>query len=153
MEQPTEVFTSSYTQCTWFFVSSVAGTAGNCGNVCPKSEKDFSSSYPQSIYRCLLHCQSSLQHRGKAWRSTQEKKKVLTHNTVSLSPFTVKPQNAKPADRIPQTALQSDSGLLSFAAYQNYFHTIPAFFWCKIRCPFPSPSKRMDEWQVSASTL
>lgn len=59
-EEPTEVFTSSYTPCTWFFISSAAGTAGSCGKVYPKSEKDFSSSYPQSICRWLLHCQSSL---------------------------------------------------------------------------------------------
>lgn len=71
---------------------------------------------------------------------------MLTHNTVLLSPFIVMPQNAKPADRIPQTALQSGSRLLSFAAYQNDFHTIPAFFWYEIWCPFLSPSKRTAEW-------
>lgn len=128
--EPTEVFVFSYWQHICFFGSAVAGTAGSCGNARPKSEKDFSSSsYPQSTCRWLLHRQPRIRHRGKAWKSTQ--KKVLTHNAAPLPPFIAQPQNAKPADRIPQTALHSDSRLLSLAAYRNNSHTPPAFPWYK----------------------
>lgn len=102
------------------------------------------------FYTVNLVCNIMAKH-GKALM--RRKKKALTHSIVSLSPFIVKPQNAKPADRIPQTTLQSNSGLQSFAAYRNYFHTIPAFFQYKIQCPFLSPSRRTDEWQVSPSIL
>lgn len=95
------------------------------------------------FYSVSLVCNIVAKH-GRALRR-REKKKVLMHSTVSLSPFIVKPQNAKPADRIPQTTLQSNSGLLSFAAYQNYFHTIPAFFRYKLPCPFSLPLQ-MYSW-------
>lgn len=153
VEEPTEVFTSSYTQCTWFFILSVAGPAGNCGNA--QNLKRIYSLLTHRVstggfYTVNLVCNIMAKH-GRALM--RRKKKALTHSIVSLSAFIVKPQNAKPADRIPQTTLQSNSGLQSFAAYRNYFHTIPAFFQYKIQCPFLSPSRRTDEWQVSPSIL
>lgn len=146
MEEPTEAFTSRYTRCTWVFVSPEAGTAGSCGNVSPKSEKDFSSSHPQSIYRWLLHCQTSLQHRGEVWKETH----VSTSHCITVT-FTEKPQNANPADRIPQTTLQSNNTFMGVAASQLFSH-IPAFWGYKI--PFSPPSQHVDEQgqeQVSAS--
>jgi len=58
------------------------------------------------FYTISLACSITAKH-GRALK--KKKPKALTHNTASLSPRIAKPQNAKAADRIPQTALQSDS--------------------------------------------
>lgn len=60
------------------------------------------------FYTISLACSITAKHG----RALKKNPKALSHNTASLSPRIAKPQNAKAADRIPRTALQSDSRAL-----------------------------------------